>query len=267
MFTFPFSFIKTAGGGGCAYDADVCAFLAVTGITDPTIGSALNTLVGSFKSSGIWAACEAIYPFVGGTETSNKYNLKDPRDLDAAYRLTFNGYWTFSSSGANALTASDGNFADTHWIPSTHLTSNHAFRYINGNNTTVGYDGSGPSPYFLLGSYGTIELFNGNAVNSNLGTLSGVSGWAQMTNRTDSVSAEQWRALPSAAWGNQLTNTTAVGSLPSSSFYLGTINGVGGYPNNNRYAFYTLGTELDNTQATNIWTYVNTFNTALSRAY
>ena len=266
MFTFPFSFIKSAGGG-CAYDTDVCAFLAATGITDPTIGSALNTLVGSFKSSGIWAACDAIYPFVGGTATTNKFNLKDPRDLDVAYRLAFNGNWTFDAYGAKATTALDGNFADTYWIPSTRLTSNHAFRYINENNTDTGYDGAGPSPYLLLGSFGQLEVFNGNAVSTNLGAVSGVSGWAQMTTRTDAVTAEAWRDLPSTIWEIEALNTSPVGSLPTNSYYLGTINGVGGYPNNNRYGFYTLGTELDNTQATNIWTYVNTFNTALSRAY
>ena len=234
MFTFPFSFIKSAGGG-CAYDADVCAFLTATGITDTTIGGALNVLVGNLKTSGIWTACEAIYPFVGGTARSNQYNLKDPRDLDAAYRLSFNGYWTFSSQGANANTAFD---------PSNHINSNHAFRYINGNNTTTGYDGAGPSPYFLLGSYGTVELFNGNAVDSNLGNLAGVSGWAQMTNRTDLNTAQQWSAVPTTAWHLANTNTTFVGSLPTASYYLGTINGQGGYPNNNRYAFYSLGTEL-----------------------
>jgi len=43
---------------------------------------------------------KALYPFVGGSATSHKWNLKDPRDLDAAYRLVFNGGWTHTSSGA-----------------------------------------------------------------------------------------------------------------------------------------------------------------------
>ena len=111
------------------------------------------------------------------------------------------------------------------------------------------------------------EFYNGNAVSTNLGAVTGISGWTQMTNRTDAVTAESWTDLPTTTWGLQTTNTTAVGSLPTNSYYLGTINGLGGYPNNNRLGFYTLGTELDNTQATNIWTYVNTFATALSRAY
>ena len=42
---------------------------------------------------------KALYPFVGGTATSHKFNLKDPRDLDAAFRLQFNGGWTHNSNG------------------------------------------------------------------------------------------------------------------------------------------------------------------------
>ena len=50
----------------------------------------------------------AIYPLVGGTASSQKYNLKDPRDLDVAYRLTFYGGWTHSSNGIT------GNYTNTY---------------------------------------------------------------------------------------------------------------------------------------------------------
>jgi len=268
MFTFPFSFIKSAGGG-CAYDADVCAFLAATGITDATIGSALNTLVGSLKSSGIWSACDAIYPFVGGTATTNKYNLKDPRDLDAAYRLAFNGNWTFSSSGANADTNADTDYADTYWIPSAHTNDNHAFRYMNLlRNSGCCYDGAGPAPYMLLGQCDQLEYFNGNSVNTNGGVIIAAPGWTQLANRKSAAVVDFWRSIGGGvSWSQWVTNTTSVGSLPSNSYYLASINGLGGYGSSSRMAFYSLGTQLTDTQATNYWTYVNTFNTALSRAY
>jgi hypothetical protein len=81
-------------------DGDVAAFLNATGITDPTIISALTTYVAGLKSAGIWTKTVALYPFVGGTADTNKYNLKDPRDLDAAYRLSFQGGWSHSSLGS-----------------------------------------------------------------------------------------------------------------------------------------------------------------------
>jgi hypothetical protein len=75
------------------------AFLSAAGITDPTITVAINTLVNDLVGYGIWNKMKAIYPFVGGTAFAHKFNLKDPRDLDAAFRLTFFGGLTHSSNG------------------------------------------------------------------------------------------------------------------------------------------------------------------------
>ena len=85
-----------AGGGT---DADALAFITAAGITDATQQSAINTLVTSLKTYGIWTKMKAIYPFVGGTASTHKFNLKDPRDLDAAFRLVFSGGMTHSSNG------------------------------------------------------------------------------------------------------------------------------------------------------------------------
>jgi hypothetical protein len=41
----------------------------------------------------------AIYPLVGGTQSTTKWNLKDPRDLDAAYRLSFYGNPVYAGTG------------------------------------------------------------------------------------------------------------------------------------------------------------------------
>ena len=96
MITFPFGFYK-----GLGLDSDAQAFIAAAGISNPTEISAINTLVLDLKNNNnLWTTLKAIYPMVGGTATSCKFNLKDPRDLDAAYRLQFNGGWTFSSTGA-----------------------------------------------------------------------------------------------------------------------------------------------------------------------
>ena len=68
-------------------DADAQAFITAAGITDSTQQSAIDTLVKQLKGYGIWSKMKAVYPFVGGTATTHKYNLKDPRDLNAAFRL------------------------------------------------------------------------------------------------------------------------------------------------------------------------------------
>lgn len=82
-------------------DPDATAFITASGITDNTQKYAINYLVTALKVAGLWSSFVAIYPFVGGTASTHKWNLKDPRDLDAAFRLDFTGGWTHSSTGAN----------------------------------------------------------------------------------------------------------------------------------------------------------------------
>ena len=106
-------------------DADATAFidaLTTAGVSlSSTEESAINTLVTDLKTAGVWTKMQAIYPFVGGTATGHKYNLADPQDTDAAFRLDFNGGWTHSATGAdpNGTNA----YADTHFNPHANLAS------------------------------------------------------------------------------------------------------------------------------------------------
>ena len=110
---------------GVSLDPDAQAFLTAASITNPTISGAINTLVVQMKTDNIWSKMKAIYPMVGGTASTHKFNLKDPRDLDAAFRLVFNGGWTHSANGAQP-NGTNG-FADTKLNQSANLilNSNH----------------------------------------------------------------------------------------------------------------------------------------------
>lgn len=115
-----------------SYDADAQAFFDInTGLTTAQ-KNAINDLVLGFKANGTWSKHRADYPIIGGTASTHKWNLKDPRDLDAAFRLTFSGTWTHSANGMQG----DGStaYADTHFIDSDHWTD--AGSYINA---TIGY--------------------------------------------------------------------------------------------------------------------------------
>ena len=115
-----------------AIDDDAFNFITTVGITDSTQRSALDTLVKAAKSNGWWNFCKAIYPFIGGTATTHKYNLKNPQDTDAAFRLVFAGGITHSSTGVlpNGV---DGD-ADTFFVMKDNLsnptTSNHLSEYV-----------------------------------------------------------------------------------------------------------------------------------------
>jgi len=133
-----------------AIDPDASAFLTAAGITSPTITSAINTLVLSFKSAGVWTKMRAIYPLVGGTATTHKFNLKDPRDLNAAYRLQFFGGVTHDSNG---ITSNGTNaYADTFLNDLTHLTNtNKSISMYIRNVLTVG------SPMGIINSRGVVS--------------------------------------------------------------------------------------------------------------
>lgn len=134
---------SSAGGGGdraqasvVITDTDVLAFVAASGITDNTQRSAVNTLVTSLKGYSIWTKLNAIYPFVGGTASTHKWNLKDPRDLDAAYRLSFSGGWTHN---ANGITGNGTNaLANTFYGTSTINTIGAYNRTATTNLTLLG---------------------------------------------------------------------------------------------------------------------------------
>jgi hypothetical protein len=93
MFT-PFAFIKPP------IDPSAQAFIDATGISG-TDATAINTLVVDLKAASLWTKMKVIYPMVGGTKNTMKYNLVDPQDTDAAYRLTYvnSGSITFDSNG------------------------------------------------------------------------------------------------------------------------------------------------------------------------
>lgn len=101
-------------------DRDALAFLEAATIYNENQQKAIIELVRRLKAAGLWSKMKAIYPFVGGTAASHKWNLKDPRDVDAAFRLTFTGGFTHSSTGVDANGTTG--WAKTFFVPSTNAT-------------------------------------------------------------------------------------------------------------------------------------------------
>jgi hypothetical protein len=82
--------------------------------------NAIRILVSQLKSNSLWDLLETFYPFVGTSAGQQKLNLRNPADTDAAFRLTFSGGWTHSSSGliGNGIDS----WARTHWNNTRTLT-------------------------------------------------------------------------------------------------------------------------------------------------
>lgn len=110
MFSTAFTHFGTFG------DADAQAFITAANITDATQKTAINTLVSDLKSNNLYTKINAFWPIVGGASASHKYNLVNPLDTDAAFRLTYNGTITHDANGmsGNALSST---YCDTHFAP------------------------------------------------------------------------------------------------------------------------------------------------------
>ena len=253
--------------GKSLYDADAQAFITAAGITNPTQKSAINTLVLALKSASIWTNFYAIYPMVGGTATTHKYNLKDPRDLDAAFRLSFLGGWTHSSTGAKP-NGTNG-YADSFLIPSTTLSLNstHASYYSRTNATgaevEVGVASALNTNQILIEARtANITYYRVNMSPAVLSASDSDSRAFYMANRTAVNNVNGWRNSTKLA-----TGTSASTALSGSKIYLGALNsnGTASAFSAKECAFASIGNGLSDTEVSNMYTAVQAFQTSLSR--
>lgn len=261
-------------GSNCGYaDNDVCAFITAASITNTTQKNAINQLVLDLKSANIWSKMKAIYPFVGGTASSHKFNLKDPRDLDAAFRLSFVGGGTHSSTGyvPNGTTA----YADTFLVPSTVLNASNfahlsyysnsdtqkAFEYVMGSNdatnTLALISRRNTNLQFFMSTNNTATY----VIASNTSATTG-AGFLLGTQLATTIKLFRDNVL-------QASNTTASSGagLSTRKIYIGANN------DNNTLINYTdkicsfasIGDGLTDSEATAFYNAVQTFNTTLGR--
>ena len=274
MFSTPFTFLKfNAGGGGL--DPDAQAFLTATGITDPTIEGAINTLVIDLKAASLWTKMYAIYPFVGGTSTTCKYNLVDPQDTNAAFRIDFAGSWTFTSSGVQG--GGSNNYANTYF----QCTNNLASFYESSWGAYINSTGSNTGMVFAAASAGATHIIQFTLSLPGVALLSpyaSANGFG-----VDEVIPHQglnWCDLRGANNAAVLyLNTTTIGSgtistMPAGSFntnmFLGAKNqnddlGDFQFSTNARYGFAFIADSIGAANVSNLVTIIQTFNTTLGR--
>ena len=260
---------KFFGSGAAPLDPDAQAFITAAGITDATQQLAINTLVTDLKGYGIWSKMKAIYPFVGGTSSTHKWNLKDPRDLDAAFRLVFSGGITHSSTGV--LWNGTNGFANTYLSPATSLTTSSGhFSYYSRSNP------ANAAQYEM----GTSEVIGGLAVRFNaiISKFSNGLFYAAYGDYNATVSNTDSRGLfvtnrnsgtltTGFKNGTKVISQTQTAALSTLPMYIGGENGNGTAVNfsGKECAFASIGDGLTDTEAANLYTAVQAYQTSLSR--
>ena len=252
--------VQSYVSAGGVTDADAQAFITAAGITDATQQSAINTLVTDLKGYGIWTKMKAIYPFVGGTSSTHKWNLKDPRDLDAAYRLVFSGGWTHSSTGAtpNGTNGYANTFLNLNTMNSINDISYGYYSRTNSQSQGSfgwGFGGAILNEFWIRytdgNKYGYIfDTGNDGGSSSDCRGFNAISRIATTTKYIQ-------RNLTIDAY-----TSPSSGSLSSRNFVFAA--GSQSYENREN-AFGYISNGLTNTELSNLYTAVQAYQTTLNR--
>jgi hypothetical protein len=247
------------GGGVAPLDPDAVAFLTAAGITDPTITSAIDTLVVDLKDYGIWSKMKALYPFVGGTASTHAV------DLITLNSGTFNGGFTHDANGIT------GNGSNAYFNTGKNMNAilnkdSNSIGYYNRTSNPLNdrYSGVGTPNWFILGKATSPDQgtdYWGNSSASLFDNSTNVNRFI-IGNRTSSTAVAIYR-------NGALTLSGSITSqnIPTNNFYISAVNN-GGTPflySNMNYAFWYFSDGLTPTEVADLTTVVLAFQTALSR--
>ena len=250
-----------------ATDPDAFKFIEVANITSSIQVIAVNNLVVGLKSANLWNRMQAIYPYVGGNAFSHKWNLKDPRDSNDAFRIQYVGALTHTSTGVQTA----GGYMNTFLAPSSITPPSSSFHYSlytyttssNVHNSAIGNAASDFNNIYFSPSYG-----NSNAdprfssLQSNTVTA-GTSGLGySIISRLDTVKSTLYRYWTSGNYIDDNSNAFS-NTLPNNNISI--LSGLGFSSYNGIINFVTLGAGLTSTDAIALNTLIRNFNIELSR--
>jgi hypothetical protein len=255
-------------------NTDALNFISAANITDTTQCIAIATLVTDLKNYSIWDKMKAIYPMVGqaGVSSSFQFNLKDPN----TFKGIFSGSWEFTSTGAKP----DGStgYMDTGFLPSVSFTNNNThisvYSRTDGDKDSACLIGTSKNANAipLLTIYSRVPgigyVFDSYSYSGNrIEVLSTISSAAFFINsRTTSTVFKSFRNNTQFGLTNTSTNSNNITTCDKPVF-LGALNlnGTAGQFSNYENAFASIGDGLTDTEAANLYTAVQRFQTTLGR--
>ena len=249
-------------------DPDATAFLTAAAISDATQRAAVNQLVLDLKAASLWSKLHALYPFVGGTEAAHKFNLKDPRDLDAAFRLQFDGGVRIHSAGG--YQPNSVSWGRSKFIPNDHLppNSSHMSYYSRTDSAAAdmaeigcfNWDAAFTRQHLIIHYIGV----NGFYYSQGSGSLVFV---ASPSSQGFFVGSRRASATQMAYKNGVLLETTFQ-TFTGHGTHEATVGALNGYlsaPSNRECAFASIGEGLTDGENTALYTAVQTYQTTLGR--
>jgi hypothetical protein len=262
--------ISTTSPKSSAYDVSARGFFIAqsdAGVTlTDTQKNATNQLVLDLKAAGLWTKMKAVYPMVGGTATSHKFNLITPADTDAAFRLSFVGGGTHSANGYQP--GGVNGYANTFLSPSNVFTDYNSHLSYYSRTTTVG-------TAIEIGNInslsGTIILHLRTATNFVAGSTSSVTSFTTTGSALGFWLGSKRSNSDRETYLNGTTQTTVTTSdttvFNNFNIYLGASNvaGTANLYSAKECAFASIGEGLTDAEALALYNAVQNFNTTLGR--
>ena len=242
------------------FDPDAQAFFervtTAGGSLSATEKQAVNQLVLDLKANSLWTPMKAIYPMVGASAAACAQNLKS-----SSFTGTFSSGWTFASTGVTP----NSTFMNTGLNVSSNLSQNstHLSYYSRTNisSTQVEMGVTGANSTYLLYSYSGVaySAINESTQAPRTTAASPTTGFLIGSR----ISSSEERYFTNNVAQTRTANSTGLANL---NVFLGCYNiGGGAQFSTKECAFASIGDGLTDTQASNFYTAVNTFQTTLSR--
>lgn len=262
-----------------AIDSDAQAFFdrvsTAGGSLTSTEKAAINQLVLDLKTYSLWSKMKAVYPMVGSSAAACAQNL-----ISSSYTGSFTSGWTFASTGAtpNGTNA----YMNTTLVPSTELILNSIGLSVYSRTNTGGTVqkaeiacafGASYLPLIQL----AVRRYENGGVDQYVNQLYSYNdgqGRVYVTN-TDSrgfYTTSRTSSSLNKSYKNGLvvgSNTDVISQIqPSVPLYISALNAnnitVQDY-SDRELAFASIGDGLTDTDASRLYTMVQSFQTTLSR--
>ena len=269
--------------GDNPYDSNAAEFIFAAGISGST-ANAVNQLVLDLKSYDLWNKMYAIYPLVGGTYNSCKYNLKDI-DTYTLLETGSTGTITYSNSGVtfpgdNNTTSKvlDTQFKDTgsNWSYDSASMGYYVNSYASsslglGSANIIGCRNS-PNPNNIMGNDPSFVVNRGT--DRFYASFMPGNTYAPASNDNMSMTGFKYVSATAASGVSRLYSSQYPGEVVANSSGIENLHTninvfLGGVSNQRsfqgRLCFGFIGQGLNNTQATNLNTAVYTFQSTLGR--
>jgi hypothetical protein len=245
-------------------DPDAFAFVEAAGITGETQQSAINSLVIGLKSNNLWTKMVSIYPLIGGSAFSHKWNLKNIN----THPIVWFGSISHTSNGAEL---GNGGYGSVPTLNINTLEQNNTSFSVY-NKTTITWPS--PTQRFLIGSTagpfhfatGFLDSFGGfqysalfsSALDYRDNTL-GLPGYTVVSR----INSSNFQIYFNSA---VLSNAIKTSTTPNSGiFEIGRAGAGYSGTTPQTSAFVTVGQGLSESETTTLTNLVQAFQTTLGR--